>query len=131
MNCAHFQQSIILDIPDAELQAHLRECETCNNVSQAIQSAMSMLEEPVVVPDSLYSGIMAKKTLYVSEKSTRKDLSLIFQVTTVLAAAVLLGIILGFHANTGILLSKNQKKNEALIEFREIHHMNVDRQRIF
>ena len=131
MNCTHSQQNIILEIADAEFQSHLLECDECNHVYSDIQSAMQILEEPVTVPDSLFAGIMAKKDLFATEKRKRKDVSLIFQVTTVLAAAVLLGIILGFHANTQVLLSKNQKKNEALIEFREIHHMNVDRQRIF
>ena len=131
MNCTHSQQNIILEIADAEFQSHLRECDECEHVYSGIQSALEILEEPVEVPDSLFAGIMAKKDLLVAEKRKSKDISLIFQVTTVLAAAVLLGIILGFHANTEVLLSKNQKKNEALIEFREIHHMNVDRQRIF
>ena len=131
MNCTHSQQNIILEISDAEFQSHLLECDECNNVYSDIQSAMQILEEPVAVPYSLFAGIMAKKDLLATEKRKRKDISLIFQVTTVLAAAVLLGIILGFHANTDVLLSKNQKKNEALIEFRDTHHMNVDRQRIF
>lgn len=131
MNCTHSQQNIILEIPDAEFQSHLLECDECSQVYSDIQSAMQILDEPVAVPDSLFAGIMAKKDLLATEKRKRKDVSLIFQLTTVLAAAVLLGVILGFHANTEVLLSKNQKKNEALIEFREIHHMNVDRQKIF
>lgn len=131
MNCNHSQQNMILGISEPAFQSHLTACDECNQVHEGIQAAMDLLEEPVEVPDSLFAGIMAKQELLVSEKRKHKDLSLVFQVTTVLAAAVLLGIILGFHANTQVLVSKNQKKNEALIEFREIHHMNVDRQRIF
>lgn len=131
MDCTHCQQNIILEISDTEFQSHLRQCEECNHLYSGIKETMLLLEEPVVVPASLYKNIMARQELSLTEKRRQKDVSLILQFSTVMAAAVLLGIILGFHANTQVLLSKNQKKNEALIEFREIHHMNVDRQRIF
>jgi hypothetical protein len=43
----------------------------------------------------------------------------------------MLGIVLGFHANTQILTSRNKKKTEALIELKEMHHLNVNRQPLF
>ena len=131
MNCTHSQQNITLEISDAEFQSHLLQCEECNHLYSGINETMLLLEEPVEVPASLFKNIMARQELSSTEKRKQKDVSLILQFSTVMAAAVLLGIVLGFHANTQVLLSKNQKKNEALIEFREIHHMNVDRQRIF
>ena len=131
MNCTRSQQNIILEISDTEFQSHLLQCGECNHLYSGINETMQILEEPVEVPASLYKNIIAKQELTLTEKRKQKDVSLILQFSTVMAAAVFLGIILGFHANTQVLLSKNQKKNEALIEFREIHHMNVDRQRIF
>jgi hypothetical protein len=131
MNCSHAQQLIIAGISDEEFRTHLRDCKECSGLLEFVDSSMQLLDEPVEVPPALYQKIMGQTEFPFEEKGKQKDISLFFQFSTVLAAAVLLGIVLGFHANTQVLFSRNQKKNEALIEFKESHHLNVDRQRLF
>ena len=131
MDCSRSQQNMILEISDPEFQLHLQQCEECRHIYAGIHESMQMLEEEVEISDTLYDKIMNREELHFPEQKRKKDISLFLQFSTVVAAAVLLGIVLGFHADTQILFSKNQKKNEALIEFKEIHHLNVDRQRLF
>jgi hypothetical protein len=92
---------------------------------------MQLLDEPVDVPETLLSRILSRKEISFSGNKKHKDFSLFFQFSTVIAAAIMLGIVLGFHANTQILNSKNKRKTDALIELREMHHLNVDRQPLF
>jgi hypothetical protein len=92
---------------------------------------MQLLDEPAEVPEALLSRILSRKEISFPENKKQKDFSLFFQFSTVIAAAIMLGIVLGFHANTQILTSRNKKKTEALIEFKEMHHLNVNRQPLF
>jgi len=131
MECAHSKQAIILGISDEKFQSHLIKCMECNQIHEVVNHSMLQLEEPVEVPATLFSKIMSSKEISFTEIEKRRDFSLFFQFSTVIAAAIMLGIILGFHANTEILTSRNKKKTEALIELREMHHLNVDRQRLF
>ena len=131
MECAHSKQAIILGISDEKFQSHLMQCGECNQIHEEVNHAMLQIEEPVEVPATLFSKIMSSKEISFAENEKRRDFSLFFQFSTVIAAAIMLGMILGFHANTEILTSRNKKKTEALIELREMHHLNVDRQRLF
>lgn len=131
MECHHHHQNIVLDLPDPETEEHLKVCEQCAGLAGQVNAAMLSLDEPVEIPESLYSRIMSSREFRAVKTKRKRDISLVFQFSTVLAAAILLGIILGFHANRDLLLSKNQKKSEALMEFREFHHLNVDRQPLF
>jgi len=131
MECDHSKQAIVLDIPDEKLQSHLSQCKECSRIKSRIDHSLQLLEEPVEVPSALYAKIMSSTEISFREKENRRDVSLFFQFSTVIAAAIMLGIVLGFHANTQLLTSKNKKKTDALIELREMHHLNVDRQPLF
>lgn len=131
MECAHSKQSMILGISDEKDQAHLLQCEQCSQIKGSIEHSLQLLDEPVELPETLYDRIMSRKEISFTSNENRRDFSLIFQFSTVIAAAIMLGIVLGFHANTQLLTSKNRKKTEALIELKEMHHLNVDRQRLF
>jgi predicted anti-sigma-YlaC factor YlaD len=131
MNCSHSKQYIILETTDLEFSAHLQECEECSAINGRVNDSMAILDSEVQVPNDLFDKIMEIKKEIHFEKRKPKDVSLLFQFSTVIAAAIILGIILGFHANTQLFISKNAKKNEALIEFKEMHHMNVDRPGLF
>lgn len=131
MDCAHSKQAIILGISDEKFQSHLMQCRECTQLQAGIDHSMQLLEDPIEVPETLLSGILSRKEISFAENKKRKDFSLFFQFSTVIAAAIMLGIVLGFHANTQILTSRNKKKTDALIELKEMHHLNVDRQRLF
>jgi hypothetical protein len=92
---------------------------------------MQVLEERIEVPETLLSSILSRKEISFAGNERQKDFSLFCQFSTVIAAAIMLGIVLGFHANTQILTSRNKKKTEALIELKEMHHLNVNRQPLF
>ncbi len=131
MHCTLSKQQIILDIANPEFLSHLKECEECNRILNQVNESMMILDEEVTVPEDLYEKILRSTRDIPIERTKSRDFSLVFQFSTVIAAAIVLGIILGFHANTQLLVSKNTKKNEALIEFREMHHLNVERQPLF
>lgn len=131
LDCRKAQQNIEFNLVNKELQEHLEHCEDCRQLNQRTQEAMLILEEFPEIPENLYDRIMSRKELRNREQRKSRDVSLILQFSTVMAAAVVLGIVLGFHANKDLLYSKIQKKNEALIELKELHHLNVDRQRLF
>ncbi len=131
MDCDHSQQNILFELTNPEVQEHLRQCKACNDLDDSINNAMLLLEEPIEVPEKLLARILLSRSEQFAGKKSTRNFSLLVQVSTVMAAAILLGIILGSHANTQLLFSKNFKKTEALNEFKEMHHLNVDRQRLF
>lgn len=131
MNCSHSKNQIILGIFDEKLRLHLDNCTECSEFQIYADRSMQILDEPVELPETLYAKIIQHKDRSFRDGEKRKDISLFLQFSTVIAAAVILGIVLGFHANPQLFFTKNQKKQEALIEFRESHHLNVDRQRLF
>jgi hypothetical protein len=131
MECAHSKQNMVLGTTDERSRLHLTACKECSRMQTGIDHSMRLLDEPVEVPATLLTRILSRKEISFSENKKQKDFSLIFQFTTVIAAAIMLGIVLGFHANTQILTSRNKKKTEALIVFKEMHHLNVNRQPLF
>ncbi len=131
MECAHSKQNMVLGTTDERSRSHLSNCAECSRIQTGIDHSMQLLDEPVDVPETLLSRILSRKEISFSENKKQKDFSLFFQFSTVIAAAIMLGIVLGFHANTQILNSKNKRKTDALIELREMHHLNVDRQPLF
>ncbi len=131
MKCAHSIQLIKEDLSGIEFQEHLDQCPQCSTLLEQVNGSMLFLDEPIDLPPGLLDKILDHTKLEIGERSKKRDLSLFFQFSTVAAAAIVLGIMLGFHANTQILFSKNSKKNEALIQLKEIHHLNVDHEKLF
>lgn len=131
MECAHSKQNMVLGTTDERSRSHLSHCVECSRIQTGIDYSMQLLDEPAEVPEALLSRILSRKEISFSGNKKHKDFSLFFQFSTVIAAAIMLGIVLGFHANTQILTSRNKKKTEALIEFKEMHHLNVNRQPLF
>jgi hypothetical protein len=131
MECTHSKQNMVLGTSDERSLSHLLVCAECSRLQTGIDHSMQVLEEHIEVPETLLSSILSRKEISFAENEKQKDFSLFFQFSTVIAAAIMLGIVLGFHANTQILTSRNKKKTEALIELKEIHHLNVNRQPLF
>jgi hypothetical protein len=131
MECTHSKQNMVLGTSDERSRSHLYVCSECSRIQTGIDHSMQVLEERIEVPETLLSSILSRKEISFAGNERQKDFSLFFQFSTVIAAAIMLGIVLGFHANTQILTSRNKKKTEALIELKEMHHLNVNRQPLF
>jgi hypothetical protein len=93
-----------------------------------IEYAMSVLDLKSDVPENLAASIISKKNQEISVKSIKKDPVMILQIASVIAAAVMLGIFLGKNSDLDLIQSKDSKKLQHLIEYREAHHFNIDQE---
>jgi len=64
------------------------------------------------------------KGMPVAQVRKPVDLNKYLQLAAVVAAGIFLGVLLGTRANPEIFLSRKDKKERALIEYRESHHLN-------
>jgi hypothetical protein len=125
MHCEEINNHIANKISDIEFEKHLLSCTYCREMNTRIDSAMSILELKSAVPENLVASVLSKKN---HVQSIKKDPIAILQIASVIAAAVLLGIFLGKNSDTDFIRGKESKKLQHLIEYREIHHFNINQE---
>ncbi len=86
---------------------------------------MDVLDEKVEIPPGLTEkAVLNIKGLKVKMDPAGIDFSKYLQIAAVISVGIFLGILLGSRANPQIFLSKKDKKERDLIEYREQHHIN-------
>jgi len=96
-------------------------------INRLVDKCMSVLDEEFQVPENLTERILANKPQITTNRILRINYTDYAQIAAVLAIGVFLGFVLGKHADTNILLSKENKKKKFLMEYRDSHYLTVDR----
>lgn len=125
MYCDIINQYYQNKISEEEFQLHSLNCAYCKNLDYKINSTFSILDIKAQIPGNLAEKIISKKNHQFYRFSKRFDLSIITQIAAVIIAGVFLGIVLGKNSNSNILMGKDAKKHQSLIEYRESHHLNI------
>lgn len=125
MNCNQASKFIYTGLQSDDLDDHLKNCTTCSELVGKIRETMDILDEKVDIP----SGLTEKTILNINGLKVVKapvtiDFSKYLQIAAVISVGIFLGILLGSRANPQIFLSKKDKKERDLIEYRDQHHMN-------
>lgn len=119
MKCDKIYPYIISEVSFAAVEEHLKECKTCAKNLENMDRVMALLDEKVEIPLGLTEKTLQKKNAIKPLAHSVFDIQKYLQIAAVLAAAVFLGVLLGKNANDDLLVSKKQKKDKALIEYRE------------
>lgn len=98
-----------------------------NEINQLVDYGMSVLDEEFQIPEGFTERILAKRPHLPKTKVFRINYMDYAQIAAVLAIGVFLGFVLGKHADTNLLLSKESKKKKTLIEYRDSHYLTIDR----
>lgn len=119
MKCDKIFPYIVSEVNFAAVEEHLKECDSCTAKLDNVSRVMALLDEPVEIPSGLTEKTLQKKNTITIPALPVFDIQKYLQIAAVLAAAVFLGVLLGKNANSELLVSKKQKKDKALIEYRE------------
>lgn len=125
MNCQYTDRYFNAKVDEQAWREHLQGCASCAARSQKIDALINLLDEPVDFPEGLADRLLGQTdAASLPEKVRRIDLTKYLQLAAVVAVGIFLGVLLGSRANPLIFLSKKEKKEKALIEYRESHHLN-------
>ncbi len=122
----HIYQQIILEISDKESEKHLRECRHCRDVLSKVDETMLLLDKEVEVPEGISETIMPGKEKTGAPVSAKFSFSTFLQISLVILTGIFLGFILGKNADISVFQSSKARFRHSLIEFREVHHLNID-----
>jgi predicted anti-sigma-YlaC factor YlaD len=125
MSCNQSLKYLQSEIDGAEFKLHLKECKTCSELFGKINETISILDEEVEIPMALTENVMKGiSRMEVPQGRTLIDLNKYLQLAAVVAVGIFLGVLLGSRADKQIFLSKKDKKEKALIEYRMSHHLS-------
>jgi hypothetical protein len=125
MNCNQTSQYIDSELSEVEFMQHLKSCETCSDLYGKISETMNTLDEQVEIPSGLTERVVQRiNWSYVKPVRRSFDFNKYLQLAAVVAFGIFLGVLLGSRANPKLFLSKKEKKERALIEYRDSHHLN-------
>ncbi|HCR92314.1 MAG TPA: hypothetical protein DIW50_18085 [Prolixibacteraceae bacterium] len=124
MKCNQLKEYIGSEVSYNSVAEHLYECKICSGRLEQINQCMSLLDENVEVPEDLVAKTLRKMKDVKFPPRPGIDYSKYLQLAAVIVAGIFLGIVLGRNANTELFLSKKGKKDRALIEYRESHHLS-------
>ena len=119
MKCDKIYPYIVSEVNFAAVEKHLKECDSCAAELGNISRVMALLDEQVEIPSGLKEKTLQKKNTIIMSVQPVFDIQKYLQIAAVLAVVVFLGVLLGKNANSDLLVSKKQKKDKALIEYRE------------
>lgn len=125
MGCKQLYRYIRSGISEKEFSAHVRECTQCRERSAMINQTMDLMDERIEIPSGLTQKIIGKINSSPVPVMKSFDPGKYLQLAAVVVAGILLGVLLGKHADSTLFLTKG-KKDKALSEFIEYHHFNDD-----
>jgi predicted anti-sigma-YlaC factor YlaD len=125
MSCKQSYKYLHSESGNDEFILHLKECKTCSELFGKISETISILDEEVDMPMGLTENVMKGiSKMEVPQGRALIDLNKYLQLAAVVAVGIFLGFLLGSRADKEIFLSKKDKKEKALIEYRESHHLS-------
>ena len=125
MNCNQSSQYIDSVLTEAEFNEHMKSCETCAELFERINATMNTLDEEVEIPSGLTKSVVQRINWnFVKPVRRSFDYNKYLQLAAVVTFGIFLGVLLGSRANPELFLSKKEKKEKALIEYRDSHHLN-------
>jgi len=95
-----------------------------SDIDARVDEILSILDLQVQVPEGLVEKALNRKNEFKKHSTAKIDLSKYLQIAVVLAAAILIGIVMGRNANGSLLLSKKNQQKKALIELRDQYHIS-------
>lgn len=113
------------EISDAEFSEHIKNCSSCRELHEKVESAMSLIDLKNPLPENLSASIFARVSEERSRSNPRMNLGMVLQIASVAAAAVFIGIFLGINSNTFSFPGKDKSREQAINEYREFHHLNM------
>lgn len=122
--CNRIYSYIVSEANFDSIADHLKECETCSIRLKQIKCYMAVFDEPIEVPDGLVEKTLRRKNELGFPAKSEIDYTKYLQIAAVLTAGIFLGIFLGRNADSELFLSKKEKKDRMLMEYRESHHLN-------
>lgn len=105
----------------------MKELSNFRSLNELVDSTLNILDEDFQVPENLTDKIMSNRPQIKQTKVRKLNFAVYAQIAAVLAAGIFLGVVLGKNANTNMLISKEFKKHQSLIEYKMSHHLSVDR----
>ncbi len=128
MYCEKIYQHTDQKITDREFELHLKHCSYCREMNSKIEETMSVLELRSDPPENLMESVLFKKNEWNEKKTGKPDLMTILQIASVVVAGIFLGIVLGRNSNTELIMGKDNQKEQGIIEYRDIHHLNTNQE---
>ena len=123
MNCNQSYKYFRGEISDDDFTQHQKSCKSCSDIIARINQTIAILDEKVEVPSGLTEKVLNRKSqmgrLWAMPTF---DMSKYLQLASVVAVEIFIGVFLGSRANPKTFFSKKDKKEKALIEYRESHH---------
>jgi len=95
-----------------------------SDIDAQIDDILSILDMQVHVPDGLVEKVIRRKNGLKKHPASKIDFTKYLQIAVVLAAAILIGIVMGRNASSSLLLSKKNQQKRALIELRNQYHIS-------
>ncbi len=111
-------------IKNSELQKKFGIESDQNTFDLLADKLLASLDIDAVVPVGLVDKVIDKKEFVSVERRSPFDFSKYLQIAAVFAAAICVGIVMGKHADLGSFNKKQIRKEQALIELRERHHLS-------
>jgi hypothetical protein len=123
MSCNQSYKFIKSELSNIEFAEHLKICPICSERMRLINQTMNLLDESVEVPSGLVEKVLQRKQSIEIKPVKNIDYYKYLQLAAVVAIGIFLGTFLGSHADSGLFISKKMKKDRAMIEYLEKHHL--------
>ena len=125
MNCNQAIHNIYTGKENDMFLRHIESCDECKKLYEKVNHTMNqLLEEPVEIPIGLIQKTLNQLPERKGKWSKRVDFMKYVQVAAVLAAGIFIGVLLGTRADSHLLVSKKDRKDQAYSQFKEKHHFS-------
>lgn len=124
MKCNQSIHTIINESVSEGFTQHLKQCKVCSEIDTKVNQQMALLDQMVELPSDLVSKTLRQKSQLSFPKPPVIDYSKYLQLAAVVVAGIFLGVFLGRNANSDLLASKKNRKDRALMEYRQNHQLD-------
>lgn len=122
MSCNQLYRYIRSEITENQFSDHIKECLICREQFAMISQSMDLLDEKIEIPPGLTQKVI-RKINSIPSGTGRFDLTKYLQLAAVIVTGILLGVLLGKNADSGMLPLKG-KKGRTLVKFIEYEHFD-------
>ena len=123
MKCKQLNNYIKPEFERIDSDTHLSNCKECSEQLNRINSAMELLDENIELPTDLTDKIVEKTKTFRNPGVHSFDYYKYIQIAALIIFGIFLGAFLGRNADSSMFLSKKEKKDKALMEYMEKHHL--------